>query len=114
MTKITSLAIGTHAIILKFLTSFNLRFIMRMWTILSLFTFAMYKFFTYSICCKLRMITCCSRLCRNLCIIASLSIHLMISIHHVVILLIGYSIEIRICDYLMLFVYVYIYNRSGI
>ena len=114
MTKITSLAIGTHTIILKFLTSFYLGFIMRVWTILSLFTFTMYKFFTYSICCKLRMIACCSRLCRNLCIIASLSIHLMISIHHVVILLIGYSIEIRICDYLMLFVYVYIYNRSGI
>lgn len=50
MTKIASLSIWTEITMFKFLTCFNFRFIMWMWTTLALLTFTMNEFFTYTVC----------------------------------------------------------------
>lgn len=80
VTKVTSLTIWTDTIILEFFTCFNFRLIMRMGTTFPLLTFPMYKFFTDSICCELWMIRIGCSLWNF--IIASLCVHLVISLTH--------------------------------
>lgn len=57
MTEIAPFAIGTKAIILKFLASFNFGFIMGMYTAITLFAFTVDEFLAHSVCCQLRIVT---------------------------------------------------------